>query len=174
MKTDKLSPLTESFYRQQLRKMGRNPNGVFGTSAILNRVPYSKMAIGKLFLFKYDAKHKDTLPWWDRLPLIILLSATKDDFTGINLHYFPIKKRIEIFDKIVPKRKMSTMGKATQFNLKGLADVRNLTAGYKRYLKTHVKTKVIMIHPTEWMKTIYLPLEDFQKASKRKVWSATR
>ena len=44
---------------------------------------------GEMYMFYYDAKHKDTLPYWDRFPLVFPFSKVKDGFLGLNLHYLP-------------------------------------------------------------------------------------
>ena len=52
---------------------------------------------GKLYAYMYDAKHKDTLPFWDKFPLIVYLGLGKQGTTtlmyGLNLHYIPPKAR---------------------------------------------------------------------------------
>ena len=40
----------------------------------------SKVTPGKLYMYIYDAKHKDTLPYWDMYPMVFPFRATKDGF----------------------------------------------------------------------------------------------
>ena len=49
----------------------------------------STVRVGQMFLFAYDAKHKDTLPYYDRYPLIFPFKKVNDGFLGINMHYLP-------------------------------------------------------------------------------------
>ena len=45
--------------------------------------------VGRMYLFQYDAKFKDILPYWDVWPLIFPFDYAKNGFYGINLHYLP-------------------------------------------------------------------------------------
>jgi hypothetical protein len=51
---------------------------------------------GSMIHFKYDAKHKDTLPFWDKYPTIIVLKYQGSRMLGLNLHFvpFPLRKVI--------------------------------------------------------------------------------
>lgn len=123
--------------------------------------------VGKMFFFRYDAKHKDTLPVWDQYPLIFPLDLDQDGMLGLNLHYLSIPER-EIFLKRLMKY-------ATATNLTERSRLRlsyELISGtgklialsrpcIKRYLWNHVRTKFIEIPATEWQKAINLPIELF-------------
>lgn len=163
--------LDEVFYRKKLQEIGHNPNQVLKSSVILQRMPNSKLAPGKLYLYSYEPKGKETLPWWDRLPLLLLLKTNPTGFSGINLHYFPWAKRMQIFDSILPRRGYQNPGIGVHLKLSGLAGISNLNYGYKNYLRDQVKSKILLIHPVDWMNAVYLPMMDFQKKSKEHVWS---
>ena len=49
----------------------------------------ARTAYGRVYSFIYNAKHKDTLPYYDRYPFVLVLSNNrkKRQFTGLNLHY---------------------------------------------------------------------------------------
>lgn len=49
--------------------------------------------IGGLFFFKYDAKYKDVLPYWDRFPLLIPFTIESNRFFGFNVHYLGKRAR---------------------------------------------------------------------------------
>ena len=49
----------------------------------------SQIHRGGMFLFFYNPKLKDKLPYYDRFPLVIPLERYADGFLGINLHYLP-------------------------------------------------------------------------------------
>jgi hypothetical protein len=40
----------------------------------------------------------------------------------------------------------------------------------KQYLLPHVKSQLKMINPTDWTTTLMLPVENFAKTKKNKVW----
>ena len=51
----------------------------------------NKITPGRLYLYMYDAKHKATLPYWDKYPLVFPYAETEDrkGFYGLNMHYLP-------------------------------------------------------------------------------------
>ena len=48
---------------------------------------YTRDLIGRMFMFFYDPKTKDTLPFYDRFPLIVMVGPAAGGFYGLNLHY---------------------------------------------------------------------------------------
>ena len=56
--------------------------------------------IGQMFMFFYNPKHKDTLPYYDRFPLVFPIDLYGDGFLGINLHYLPPKLRAILMDAL--------------------------------------------------------------------------
>ena len=59
------------------------------------------LPIGQMFTYAYDPKHADTLPYFDRFPLIFYVGPAKGGFYGINLHYLPPKARAILFDALI-------------------------------------------------------------------------
>ena len=57
----------------------------------------SKVLIGKMYHFFYDPKHKKTLPYYDRFPLIFPFKSVRGGFLGINLHYLPLRLRLNLW-----------------------------------------------------------------------------
>ena len=57
--------------------------------------------IGRLYLFQYDAKWKDILPYWDVWPLIFPFDYADNGFYGINLHYLPPNARAALMIKLI-------------------------------------------------------------------------
>ena len=57
-------------------------------------------SIGKMYMFYYDAKTKDKLPYWDRFPLIFVLDVRPDRFWGVNLHYLPPLYRAKLMNAL--------------------------------------------------------------------------
>ncbi len=49
----------------------------------------SRISTGNMYHFYYDPKHKETLPYYDRFPLILAVGPAKGGFYGLNLHYIP-------------------------------------------------------------------------------------
>jgi hypothetical protein len=66
---------------------------------------------GRMYMYFYDPKHKKTLPYYDRFPLIFMVEKAEGGFYGINLHYLPPKFRALLFDSLM---KLSTNKKYDQ------------------------------------------------------------
>jgi hypothetical protein len=45
---------------------------------------------------------------------------------------------------------------------------------YKRYLTDHVQSSIVFVSPPEWKKVLFLPLQQFKKASDQEVWRESR
>ena len=60
----------------------------------------NKTMIGRMYFFFYDPKTKETLPYYDRFPLVLPVKRYIDGFLGLNLHYIHPKYRIILLDKL--------------------------------------------------------------------------
>jgi hypothetical protein len=135
----------------------------------------SKTEIGQMFMFWYDAKLKDELPFWDRLPLIFPIEIYKDGFLGINLHYLPLNLRAKLMDALYTAMNNQRLDRTTKLLisyriLKQASKYRYFRPCIKRYLSSHVQSRFIRIEPTEWDMALMLPTERFVKARKQRVW----
>ena len=86
-----------TWYRNQVRNLG---SGVSGLQLIRNETLTNRIRPGEMYLFMYDPKHKDTLPYYDRFPLVIPIESYPDGFLGLNLHYIHPKQRLILLDKL--------------------------------------------------------------------------
>lgn len=137
---------------------------------------------GAIYTYVYDAKHKDTLPYWDKFPLIVSLgtSTTKNGIKlmhGLNLHYVPPRARQEFLEALLihattkKQVSVSTRLKINWDMVKGMKGSRNMI---KAYLPQNIRGKIVEITPTDWVNVIYLPTQQFYSQGKRysanKVW----
>ena len=49
--------------------------------------PTTKELAGSMYMYFYDPKTKEKLPYYDRFPLVILVEDAEGGFYGLNLHY---------------------------------------------------------------------------------------
>lgn len=144
----------------------------------------AKPATGRLYTFGYDAKYKDTLPYWDRFPMIIFLGSGKSKagnvvFYGLNLHYAPPKARQEFLEELLKRGYGSTDRLSNKTMLKiNWANVKNMRGAehmIKAYLPSHLQTPLAEITPRDWAKAVWLPTQAFQSKGKafsaKKVWN---
>ena len=136
----------------------------------------SQPAPGRMFAFWYDPKHKRTLPYYDRFPLIFMVGPAKGGFYGLNFHYLPYKGRAVLMDALYGIANNKRMDDTTKINasydvLKGVSRFKHFAPCFKHYLTPHVQSRFLYIAPSEWDMAIMLPLARFEKASPFKVWA---
>lgn len=136
--------------------------------------------VGRMYMFVYDPKGKDTLPFYDRFPLIFMVEPTQNGFYGINLHYLPPILRARLMDALYETQVNGVVGnettkmKITYQLLKSAARFRLFKPCFKQYLFEHMRSKFIYVPPEEWDMSVFLPTEQFKKATKEQVWKDSR
>lgn len=139
----------------------------------------SRIMIGRMYHFTYDAKHKDKLPYWDRFPLVIPIEISSDSMLGINLHYLHPRLRAKLMDALFTTITDKNLNERAKLRvsyslLAGAARFRLFEPTVKRYLFSHVRSRYLQIDPKEWSIALFLPTENFQKQSKQQVWKESR
>ena len=54
-----------------------------------------------MYLFQYDAKWKEKLPYWDMFPLILPFDLAKGGFFGVYLDYLPTNDRADLLIRVI-------------------------------------------------------------------------
>lgn len=137
----------------------------------------TKILPGHLYMFGYDAKMKDTLPFYDRFPVVFPFSRDGESFTGINLHYLPFPLRARLMDALYQIVTDQKFNEKTRLNLSYRMLASSSRYKYfepcvKKYLYSHVQTKFLQVPSNEWDIALFLPLERFT-VSKGKVYKDT-
>jgi hypothetical protein len=129
----------------------------------------TKLQPGKMFTFGYDAKHKKTLPYWDRFPLIIVLDVAKYGFIGINFHYLTPMQRRTFLSRLAKfeNRKMNKY----DITWDAVKKIEGADKMIHKYLYGHVRTTLLEAPMSEWENVINLPYQKFVGASASEVWS---
>jgi len=137
--------------------------------------------IGRMIMFFYNPKYRETLPYFDRFPLVIIVKLVPGGFMGLNLHYLPIMYRQLIMTSLytIYKTKHLDENKKLQLNydmLNKASTGRYIKPCIKRYLYTGndkrgggVTSRFYVVDPVEWDKIIALPVERFEKKSAAQV-----
>lgn len=139
----------------------------------------NRPAMGNMYMYFYDPKHKETLPYYDRFPLIIMLDRAPGGFRGLNLHYLPLDLRAKFLDALLDTINNDRYDESTRFRLsynllKGAAKFRQFKPCFKRYLSSHLRSRLALVSPPEWEIAAFLPTADFEKASKTTVYRDSR
>lgn len=134
---------------------------------------------GQMFLFTYDPKTKQQLPYYDTFPLILMVGPAEGGFYGLNLHYLPPAPRARLFDALLETASDKRYDDSTKLKinyeiLKSTERYKAFRPCFKHYLSGKVKSKIVRVDAPEWPIAVFLPTESFKKASTRKVWADSR
>lgn len=170
---------------RQLQGTRTNANQIMGDDSSRLRNVLLPEHIGKVVMFFYDPKMKEELPYYDRNPLILLLSVDAEGFTAINFHYLYPLLRAQLLDMIMedseykflknPEEARYNRFARRQLNmsyrkLQGLCASGLYKPCVKRYLWKHVKSRFYLVDPDDWATLLPLPLERFEKKTAARVW----
>ena len=147
----------------------------------------STLEIGSMYMYVYDPKLKDTLPYYDTFPLVIPFSHNSNLFTGFNLHYLPPAIRWTLLKALLKNqdiasiRRLSatTKMKMDYSTLKASSHIPILKPTIHSYLFNHIvpmsKGRFLKIHPSDWYISVLLPVQAFKsktgKANSATIWA---
>lgn len=167
---------TDWFIRK-IKGMGRvSPSTILNDKSLETR---NKPLIGRMFMFLYDPKGKETLPYYDRFPLILMVGPAKKGFYGLNLHYLPPRQRAIFFDRLMDYTNNKKYDETTRFRLSysllsTTAQLRGFAPCFKHYLFDHVNSKTVEVLPSEWEIALFLPSDSFINETNFSIWQKTR
>jgi len=161
--------------RQKVQNLINPRRGLMDDPDRLGRTPF----IGHMYFYYYDPKTKDTLPYYDKFPLVIPIEQYPDGFLGLNLHYIHPKQRLLLLDALSEYATNSRYDITTRLRLSydllsRASKHPQINACIKRYLYSHVKSQFMEITADEWDIAVLLPAENFVGATKHKVFSDSR
>jgi len=154
-----------NWYMKTVRNVasGMNqPNEVFGSDL----GEYARqLEIGQMYAFRYDPKHKETLPYYDTFPLVVISDPLPKGFSGINLHYIAPLVRARLLGKLMDvsdleidiKSKLSSQWGFIR-NFSRYPEVRGAV---KKYLTNHVSGRMYKVNPVHWKSAIFLDTQQF-------------
>ena len=139
----------------------------------------STFRLGHMYMFSYEAKHKDKLPYYDRFPLIFPINTAKGGFLGLNMHYLEPRLRAQLMDNLYDTATNKNYNEQTKLRisydiLNGASKFRLFKPTLKHYLNSQVKSKLVYINPSEWDIALFLPTARFVGASRKQVYSDSR
>ncbi len=138
-----------------------------------------KSIIGKMYFFFYDPKTKDSLPYYDRFPLVIPIERYSDGFLGLNLHYIHPRQRIILLDKLSKTATNKNFDDKTKLRLsyeylKAASSTFEAMPCIKRYLFTQINSRFLEIAADEWDIAALIPTSSFVGATENKVYADSR
>lgn len=171
------SSTARQWFRQKAKDLGKvSESDVLrhDTDRLRNTI-----AVGSMYFFVYDPKHKKTLPYFDRFPLVFPVGRTDNGFYGLSLHYLPPPLRAQLMDALYEITNNQRYDEKTKLKLsygvlKDAERFKLFKPTFKRYIKSHVRTRFVKINPSEWDIALWLNAEQFEGASKATVWKDSK
>lgn len=138
-----------------------------------------KPKVGRVYAFVYDAKHKNTLPYWDQYPLIVYLGNSrkfKNYLLGLNLHYIPVKAREEFLVELLKYSTTDRISNRTRLdvNWNKVKSMRGSKLMIKMYIPNHIKGTFIEVKPSDWVNVVTLPTQKFVSGPDNKAFSSQK
>ncbi len=167
---------SQTWFRNKLS--GTRPN----RRALLNEPELKKKqrsAVGGMYMFFYDPKTRETLPYWDNFPLVIAVQKAPGGFHGLNLHYLPMTLRAKFLDGLMDITSDKKFNDNTRFAvsydyLKKAAKMKYFKPCYKHYLSAHIEGNLAEVPAPEWEIATFLPTAQWSRGSQSKIWADSR
>ena len=165
---------SREWFRNRVQRLTRvNREQLMRQDEVTKRATHS---YGGMFMYFYDPKHKDKLPYYDTFPLVLPLEKYPDGFLGINFHYLPMKLRLKLLDRVVDFSNNTKFDESTRLavDYSKLKNIKLIKPTLHRYLAGHTKSDFRRIDADEFTIAALLPVQRFKKSSADAVWSDSR
>ena len=154
---------------------GETPQSILTRSESLT----SRSILGKMYFYSYNPKWKDKLPWYDTFPLVFPIEIYNDGFLGLNFHYLAPKDRAIMMDQLKAYTNNKKYDETTKLKLRynmlqGFTKIKRARPTVHRYLTSKFRSKFVLVNADEWEVALFLPVERFKKANKKKVWAHSK
>jgi hypothetical protein len=169
------SSAARTWLKSKVGELNPTPNNLMKDR---NRLKDSSI-IGRMYFYYYDPKTKDSLPYYDRFPLVIPIERYNDGFLGLNLHYIHPKQRLILLDKLSDTLTNDKYDETSRLRvsypfLSSASKIFEATPCIKRYLFSHIESRFLEITANEWDIAAMLPMESFVGAKTSRVYSDSR
>lgn len=166
------------WYQDAVRKLANNIDNYGGAARSDLGEFTNKLEPGNMYMYVYDPKFKDTLPYYDQFPLCLPFDDMTGGFVGLNLHYLPPLLRAKLLGELLnyTDKELTEKSKieVSWSTLKSFSKFPGVQPTVKKYLYSQVNSRFLKIHPEHWKASIFLPTQNFVGASTQKVWRDSR
>jgi hypothetical protein len=166
-----------TWYLNELKSLTVNRQTLMRDKELISR---GRLLPGRMFMYVYDPKHKDTLPYYDRFPLVMVVEkADGPGFYGLNFHYLDYRKRAILLQKLLDysnnkKFDETTRLRLTYKTLKAASKLSAFKPCFKRYLPSQTRSVLKEVPAEYWETILFFPSEQFKKANKQTVFADSR
>jgi hypothetical protein len=131
--------------------------------------------IGKLYTAVYDAKHKDTLEYWDKNPMFMPVKYINGNILSINFHYLPPKMRQKLMTMLMEYSNNDKMDETTKLKLsynmlQAASKLKMIKPTLHSYIPGRFKSKIVEIPANLWSTAMILPTQKFVGATASQVY----
>ena len=152
--------------RKWFRQRAKELRGI-DRKDLMQELPAGGSVVGSMIMFFYDPKTKDTLPYYDTFPLVVVVGPAPGGFYGLNLHYLPPMLRAKMLDGLMDiassKKSPNAKFDISYQTLKGISKLRYYKPCFKHYLGGYLKSGISMVPAPEWEIATFLPVAQFKK-----------
>jgi hypothetical protein len=175
---EKFTSKARTWYIKELRNLIVNRQKLMRDSVTIKK---NRLFPGRLFMYFYEPKHKDSLPYYDRFPLVMVVEKVKGKpgFYGLNFHYLDYRKRAILMERLMKYANNRKYDETTRLRLsykllKGVSKLAAFKPCFKHYLPSQIASPIKMIPAEYWETILFFPSEQFKKSSKNNVFSDSR
>lgn len=171
---------SRDWYRDQAKGMTKTQANPEKLIKEMGRERYEqRFRLGHMYMFNYLPKHKDTLPYYDRFPLIFPINRAKGGFMGINMHYLPPILRAKLMDALYDTANNKYYDETTRLKLnyktlQSATKFKEFKPCIKHYLIGQMRSRLVYIAPSEWDVALFLPTARFVGATQAQVFKDSR
>lgn len=163
------------WFRQNVRDIKLSPLSIQKQ----NQNFVTRMMLGRMYMFFYDPKTKDTLPYWDKFPIIVPIKRYATGYLGLNLHYIAPRHRALLLNSMYEYLIEDELPQDTRFKIvyELVKSVTKLKWGkpcLKQYLNAHIDGRICQVMPEYFDMVAMLPTQKFQKQNANYVYRKSR
>lgn len=164
---------SRSWFEQQVTMLAKKP--IMPGQLFKQEKNRNTIIPGNLYLFYYDPKYKEKLPYYDTFPLVFPYQKVPGGFMGLNMHYLPNFWRVKLLQRLMDFATNKNLDSTTKLRyswglISSVAKFDIANPCIKHYLDDHVKSTFIQIKPSDWHTAMMLPTERFVGSNKKQVW----
>ena len=114
-------------------------------SDIIEEISIAKafQTTGMIYQYGYNPKYKDVLPFYDKLPAMILLKRTSRHLLGLNIHFLSKRRRAQLANQVIKLNKNKTEMSLTYRQIKPFLIKNNMTVAIRKYIIGRITTPKI-------------------------------
>jgi hypothetical protein len=163
LETEKRSQESLEWFKGRLRKI-RQPVNKLLTDDDFPIV--KRPELGRMYMYLYDAKYQDLMPYWDKFPLTIVFDLLADGFMGINLHYIAPRYRtallLSLYEIAIDNDNDEEQRVLLSYQLiKSVSGLKYAKPCVKRYLYGHINSRIAEVPMDNWDMMAMLPSQKF-------------